>query len=454
MSTTAGCPFHAAQSAGSAPVTHVAAQPSPGSAPSTTSQAGHAASAEGAPAASLATAVELPVADWIDPAELVADPYASYARLRAESPVAWVPELGKALVTSFAGCHEVEQDQEIFSANVAGSTQTRALGAQPMLRKDDPDHATERAPLNPVLRPKNIKDAWAPVFEANAQGYLDALEAVPAAELDLNRHYAAPLAAKNLADLLGLKDVDVETVRRWSHDYIAGMGNVLDDPDVWLRCETSISEADALLDQLIPYYLAHPDTSMISALAHSGLDEAAVRANIKLTISGGMNEPQHMITSIVSALHDHPEFRPVTEAGAPDREATSAWAAIFDEAVRWRSPIGMYPRQTTRDTVLEGVLVPAGTQLGVVVGSANHDAAQFGDTAAEFNPGRPKAPHLGFGAGVHLCAGHWAAKTSIGQIAVPALYERFPGLAVDASRPTTWDGWVFRGITSLPVTLG
>ena len=109
-------------------------------------------------------AADYPVADWVDVAELASDPYPTYARLRAESPIAWVPQLNKFLVTNYAGCHTVEQDQEIFSANVSGSTMTRAVGARPMLRKDDPEHLADRAPVNPVLRPKSIKEVWGPVF--------------------------------------------------------------------------------------------------------------------------------------------------------------------------------------------------------------------------------------------------------------------------------------------------
>src|SRR5690242_628401 len=117
-------------------------------------------------------AADYPVADWVDVAALATDPYPTYARLRAESPVAWVPQLNKFLVTSYAGCHTVEQDQELFSANVSGATMTRAIGAQPMLRKDDPEHSVDRAPVNPVLRPKSIKEVWGPVFERNAEAYL------------------------------------------------------------------------------------------------------------------------------------------------------------------------------------------------------------------------------------------------------------------------------------------
>ena len=48
-------------------------------------------------------AADYAVADWVDVAELASDPYPTYARLRAESPVAWVPQLNKFLVTNYAG---------------------------------------------------------------------------------------------------------------------------------------------------------------------------------------------------------------------------------------------------------------------------------------------------------------------------------------------------------------
>ena len=389
---------------------------------------------------------EAPAADWLDAGDLVADPYAAYSRLREESPVAWVPQLQKFLVTSYSGCHAIEQDQETFSANVSGSTMNRAIGAQPMLRKDDPEHAAERAPINPVLRPKSIKEAWAPIFARNAETYLDALEDKGPAVADLNADYAAPLASKNLIDLLGLHDTDIHQVRRWSHDFIAGMGNVLDDPAIWARCDASTAEADALLEKLIPFYRRNPDASLVSALANSGLPTQNVAANVKLAISGGMNEPQHMITNMVWALSLHPAQREAVLA------EPSLWAAAFDETVRWQSPIGMYPRQTTRATVLDGVGLPAGAGIGVVVAAANRDQTHVGDDAERFDIHRPKRPHLAFGAGVHLCAGHWAAKSAIGQIAVPKAYERLPALRLDETRPERWDGWVFRGLSRLPVT--
>ncbi len=386
-------------------------------------------------------------ADWVDPTTMLRDPYETYDRLRTLGPVVWVPVLNRYLATSFEACRAIEADQETYSASVSGSgaTMARALGARPMLRKDDPDHAAERGPVNPVMRPKRIRETWVPRFERNARIYLDALLERGPDEADLNRDYAAPLAAHNLVDMLGLHGATPSDMTRWSHAFIAGIGNLLDDADIWARCDAAQTEVDALLDELVPYYREHPDGSMTSAWANSGLPDAAVASNVKLTISGGMNEPQHMITNIVWALSRHPEQRDRVLAD------DGLWPSVFDETVRWLSPIGMYPRETTTATVLEGVELPARATLGVVVGAANRDPAAF-ERPHTFDISRPKRPHLGFGSGVHLCAGHWAARISVGEIAVPLLYDRLPGLRTDPRQSEAWNGWVFRGLTSLPVT--
>jgi len=389
----------------------------------------------------------VPTADWVDPAALMADPYPTYRRLLAESPVAWVPALGRYLVTSAAACRAVEEDQQTYSASVTGGAATliRALGATPMLRKDDPEHAAERRAVNPVLRPKTLRTRWEPVFGRNARAQLEVLRERGPDEADLDRDYAAPLAAQNLIDLLGLRGASPADMQRWSHAFIAGTGNLHDDPEIWRRCDAARDEVDALLGELVPHYRAHPDDTITSALLQGGLPLSAVAANVKLTISGGMNEPQHVVSGTVWALSRHPDQRDRVLADP------SLWPAVFEEAVRYLSPIGMYPRETTRPVELAGVPLPAGAPIGVVVAAANRDPAAF-ERPDEFDVARPRRPHLGFGSGVHLCAGHWAARISIGEIAVPLLYAQLPGLRTDPRREEAWHGWVFRGLTSLPVT--
>ena len=83
--------------------------------------------------------------------------------------------------------------------------------------------------------------------------------------------------------------------------------------------------------------------------------------------------------------------------------------------------------------------------------AANRDPKHF-DAPEEFNIFRDKQPHLGFGSGIHFCAGAWIAKAMVAKIAMPALFEEFSGLALDPNNEAIAGGWVFRGMLKLPLT--
>ncbi|MGW6174184.1 cytochrome P450 [Arthrobacter sp. NPDC055138] len=391
-----------------------------------------------------ATAQTLPEAPWLEPAELARDPYPSYARLREESPVTWSPAVKKVLISSYEGCSFGERHPEIFSSNVLGGTMVRAMGGQPMIRKDDPEHAAERAPMNRTLRPKQIMEIWAGKFEANARHYLNRMLDAGNGKADLNLDFAKPLAAKNLCDMLGMTSIEPLDLARWSRDFIAGTGNVLDNQEIWDRCEVSRMECDAALDETIARLRRTPDASITSMLLESGMDEDKVRNNVKLAISGGVNEPQHMITNLVWLL-DRAPLQKAELLADP-----GLWKQAFTEGARYFSPIGMITRETVSDVVVSGVAIPAGTQVGMILASANRDRKQFADPDA-FDIHRSGGPNLAFGSGVHQCAGKWAAQKAVGEIAVPMLYRELPELRQDPDRGGIWDGWVFRGMTSLPV---
>lgn len=387
-----------------------------------------------------------PVADWVDPVELYDDPYPTYVRLRREAPVAWVPRLGRFLVTTFDECFHIELDQELFSSyeDASTSTMVRSLGRS-MLRKDDPDHKRDRDAVAKALRPVTIKRVWTAAFEQHAQRYLDRLrEAGPGA--DLAWEFALPYAADNLSAVLGLAGVEAHTMIKWSHGLIAGIGNVLDDPEIWSRTERVVAEIDAAIDENVTRVRRQPDASMLSGMVHAAepFDPDTVRANVRLTISGGMNEPGHVLSTAVWALLTHPDQL------AQVHDGTWSWSDVVEETARWQSPVGMYPRTATRDTEIAGTPIPAGSKVGVVVASANRDERQFpqGD---RFDLGRDRSTNLAFGNGTHLCAGNWVARAAIGAVALPRLFAALPGVKVADPERVVFRGWVFRGPQSLPV---
>ena len=393
------------------------------------------------------TNLNIPIADWFDPAEAMRDPYPQYAQLRALGPVVYAPTVARVFITNHEAVSEAEHHPEIFSSySETNLTMMRAIGGRPMLRKDDPEHAQERKAINPTLRPKAIKNIWSPKFQETVEYWLQRLIDIGPEHADINKDFAAPIAIQNLIDLLGFPDtVDVTDMARWSIDFIAGTGNLLDDEDIWHRCDTSRQEVDLILDELLPSLRSNPNGSITSHLLEVGLPEEVVRANVKLSISGGMNEPQHMISNMVWALSKHPEQREMLLNG------TAQWGPAFEETARWQSPIGMVPREVAQDTEFFGVRLEKGTNVGLLLASANRDPVAF-DNADAFDITRTSGGHLGFGSGVHLCAGRWVAKNAIADHALPRLYEQLPNLQLDSKRPPVWDGWVFRGLTDLPVT--
>ncbi len=383
----------------------------------------------------------IPSADWVTIPELYADPYPIYQRLRATAPIHWVPAVDRYLVIGYHACHTVELDQERFSADETGSLMKRAMGHS-MLRKNDPEHDVERKAYGGVLRPKAIKQHWQAVFERNATTYLGRLRAAgPGA--DLVAEFAAPYAAENLRAVLGFHGATQEDMQRWSQTLIDGTGNYADDPDVWAAAERSSREVDEAIDEMLPHLRANPDASLLSQLSGMPMPLEALRANLKMTIGGGLNEPRDAIATTTWALLAHPDQLARVLAG--DR-----WSDAFEESIRWVAPISMYPRQATRDTELDGMLVPRGARLGVVVGAANRDPAVFPDSES-YDIDRPRKPHLAFGGGNHFCAGAWVARASVVRVALPRLFAEFPGLRLDPARRAAVGGWVFRGVLSLPV---
>ncbi|NKX53203.1 cytochrome P450 [Arthrobacter mobilis] len=389
-----------------------------------------------------AEARPVPTADWVTIEDLYRNPFPIYQKMRAEAPVHWVPAVNRYMVTSFEACHIIEQDQEIYSANETGSLMKRAMGHS-MLRKDDPEHDVERKSYGGVLRPRAIKETWNAIFQENSDKYLAQLKAAgPGA--DFIWEYAAPYAAENLRRIIGFENATQEDLQRWSQTMIDGTGNYADDPEVWAKAEKSSAEVDAAIDEMLPRLRQHPNATLLSGLADMKIPLESIRANLKMTIGGGLNEPRDVLGVAVWALLSNPDQ--LAQVLAQPARFTD----VFDEAIRWVAPIGMYPRQVTRDTVLEGMALPEGARLGVVLGAANRDPKQFEDPET-FNINREKKPHLAFGGGIHYCAGAWVAKASVAAIALPQVFDQLPNLRLDPEHPAVDAGWVFRGMVKFPV---
>lgn len=186
---------------------------------------------------------------------------------------------------------------------------------------------------------------------------------------------------------------------------------------------------------------SNPNPSLASVMSAAGLPEESIRANIKLAISGGQNEPRDVISGCIWALLTHPEQLAIVLSGK------AKWQQVFEEFTRWISPIGMSPRRIAKDHSINGIDLEPDTKVFFMYSSANRDETHFVD-GDKFDITRNNAKSIAFGSGPHFCAGAWAARSLIGEVALPMIFDRLKGLQL-ADEDTKFGGWAFRGPLSL-----
>jgi cytochrome P450 len=79
------------------------------------------------------------------------------------------------------------------------------------------------------------------------------------------------------------------------------------------------------------------------------------------------------------------------------------------EALRLESPVRAFSRLAIADYDVDGTVIPAGDRVLVMYGAANRDERRFADPD-RFEVTRDARDHLGFGHGVHRCAGSYLAE--------------------------------------------
>lgn len=375
----------------------------------------------------------------IDPAAFAADPYPTLARMRAEAPICFVPQLGATLITRRDDIFVQEKRVEVFSSHQPQGLMTRLMGEN-LMRKDGPAHAAERRAIFPALSPRTVRDHWRAGFAAAATAVLDRL--APRGACDLVCDYAAPVSGAALCAIAGLTNMTPAEMDRVSQGMIDGCANYAGDPAVEARCHDCTASIDRHIDARLGALRAAPDLSLIGVQLAAGLPLDSLRANVKLAISGGQNEPRDAIAGAAWALLAHPGQLAQVRAGA------ISWDQVFAEYTRWISPIGMSPRRVARADAVRGVTFAPEDRVFLMFGSGNRDEAVF-DRPDTFDLGRDCTPSLAFGAGPHFCAGAAAARVLVAEVALPMLFARLPGLRLAGEAP--FHGWAFRGPLRVPV---
>ncbi|PQD99670.1 cytochrome P450 family protein [Mycolicibacterium parafortuitum] len=391
--------------------------------------------------------------------QMLDDPYARFAELRADQPVSWATAKGLLqgnggyLLTRHDDVMFIHSDDR-FSTDVVKHSPagkfilllppSLRMLAQTMVFKDDPDHKRLRTLVHKAFTPKLVSTMAADITKI-AEQLADELAAT--GEADLVHAYAVKLPLTVIATMLGVADSDRDTF----HVLVERMGNQQNN---MARQYLTARKLGKLFEELIEDSRLHPDEGLISELvrANDGGDRLSHRELVSmvfLLLLAGHDTTANLIGSSVLTLIEHPDQLDLLRARPELLESTA-----IEELLRFTSPVADgAARFALEDLEIRGVPIPRGSQLLGSITSANRDEAVFDDPDALDLTRKPNR-HLAFAFGIHYCLGHQLARLE-GRIALQTLLERFPNWELAAPReslrykPTI----SLRGLTRLPTRM-
>jgi cytochrome P450 len=375
---------------------------------------------------------------WRDP-EILECPYPYYQRLRVEAPVFNVPGTHEYLVSRWEDVVYVLAHPELFSNDVSYSTSGdgamsfRAEGAAQdgadfqadlmMAAADPPAHTRKRQNALGLVAPPALR-GYEPMIRRHCDDLIDAF--IDRREVEFSAEFAELLPIHVICDILGLDHDDIDDLKRWGSFEPVGARYLPDDARA-VQAE-AMQRMLSYVQDAVRRRIEEPTDDYLSAMIAR---QTAVDGRTNLTyltseatliLFAGNVTTTHMIASAMLLLLQNPdELRRVHD----DRQLI---ASLLDETMRIESPLRMVPRYATRDTVLNGVPVPAGSLVYWMAAAANRDDVVF-DEPARFEVARPRVAkdHLGFGRGIHRCPGAPLARLE-GTIAFNAMFDRLDNL--------------------------
>ncbi|MEU7700958.1 cytochrome P450 [Streptomyces sp. NPDC039028] len=383
--------------------------------------------------------------------EFVADPYPAYARLRAAGRAHWYEPTRQWLIPHHEDVSALLRDRRLGrtythrftheefgrEAPDAAHEPFHTLNDHGLLDLEGADHGRIRRLVSKAFTPRTVEDL-APTVRRLAADLVGDL--VAAGGGDLQAAVAEPLPVAVIAEMLGVPEADEERglLRPWSAA-ICGMFELNPSAETARRAVRASVEFSDYLRELIARRRREPGGDLISSLvAVEGLTEQETVSTCVLLLNAGH---EATVNTTVNG------WRTLLEHGV--RPNPGKLSTAVEELLRYDTPLQMFERWVLDDIEVGGRVIPRGSEVALLFGSANRDPARFGPTADTLDLTRADNPHLTFGAGIHYCLGAPLARLELTTV-FDELLRRAPGLRL-AAEPVRKPGYVIRGFEELLV---
>lgn len=392
------------------------------------------------------------VAAYYDPYDVAinTDPYPAFRALRDDAPVYYNDVHDFWALSRFDDIDRALRDHETFISGRGGILELIKAGIEMppgiLIFEDPPTHTIHRRLLSRVFTPKRVAELEPKVREFCIQ-CLDPF--IGEEDFDFIAHLGAQVPMKTISMLLGIPESDQELIR--------------DKVDASLRTEEGQPmEVDddfvsgEMFAEYIDWRADHPSDDLMTDLLQAtftdetgterGLRRDEILTYVNVLAGAGNETTNRLIGWSGKVLGDHPDQR--HELAADPSLIPNA----IDEILRFEPPAPHVGRYVARDVEIDGVTVPEGSAILLLIGSGNRDERRWAD-ADRFDIHRQVGQILSFGYGIHFCLGAALARME-GRVVLEELLARFPDWTVDMDRAHLSPTSTVRGWETLPVALG
>ncbi|NDW43929.1 cytochrome P450 [Ruegeria sp. PrR005] len=389
------------------------------------------------------------------PPGFLEDPFPFYDALLAHAPVLPQPD-GSVLLSRHADLDRIYRDTTLYSSDKKAAFGPKFGVGSPLFEhhttslvfNDPPLHTRVRKIMTSALTPRAIA-RMEPGLISTVDHLLDAMAGRET--VDLIEEFASTIPIQIIGNLLDVPMEERGPLRDWSLVILGALEPKLTD-DQLARGQAAVTEFKTYLEDLVARRRAKPgdpETDVLTRLirgegADQKLSEIELLQNCIFILNAGHETTSNLIGNGLALLNDFPEER---RKLLEDRDLLPS---AVEEILRFRSPNQLGNRETTAEIELDGLRLPAGTNLHLCIGAANRDPAVF-DDPARFDITRKPNRHLAFAGGPHVCVGLTLARLE-GRIALGRLLDRYPDYRLREGRVP--GGRIrFHGYATLPARM-
>jgi cytochrome P450 len=343
---------------------------------------------------------------------VLASPYAAFEEMRANGPVHHDDSLGLYFVIDHAAIREVLDQPEVYSSHLLAVLQRDGAHvslptaevpdrADVLAIADPPAHTAHRKLVQPAFGKREVRDTLTATIDRELTKRIEVVVAEGGGEW--MAAVASPVPVSVICEVLGLPADDAERLVRWSDLAVESLSGLADEERIGVIFEAvgefMVYLIERLADTSSGLLVTIREAVETGQLSHDG----AVGLMAQL-VTAGTESTTSLLGSALRIVADDADLQARLRA---DRTLIEPF---IEESLRLESPFRGHFRLTTRDTVLAGTAIPAGSRLMLLWGAANRDPGQYIEPA-DLDLDRPSTTgHLGFGRGIHFCLGAHLAR--------------------------------------------